>query len=107
MIRRPPRSTHCISSAASDVYKRQLFVLLVGIRILLFRFLLGLLCLREVTLFVSVYVFAAFFGLATFVLFIIFFCSLAIYNSILLLSLIHICRCRRYAVCRSRWSPYH
>eukprot|EP00826_Nyctotherus_ovalis_P011988 TRINITY_DN13124_c0_g1_i1.p1 TRINITY_DN13124_c0_g1~~TRINITY_DN13124_c0_g1_i1.p1 ORF type:complete len:138 (-),score=38.21 TRINITY_DN13124_c0_g1_i1:16-429(-) len=26
---------------------------------------------------------------------------------ILDLSLIHICRCRRYAVCRSRWSPYH
>eukprot|EP00826_Nyctotherus_ovalis_P055873 TRINITY_DN7469_c0_g1_i6.p1 TRINITY_DN7469_c0_g1~~TRINITY_DN7469_c0_g1_i6.p1 ORF type:complete len:308 (-),score=74.58 TRINITY_DN7469_c0_g1_i6:35-958(-) len=25
----------------------------------------------------------------------------------LTLSLIHICRCRRYAVCRSRWSPYH
>eukprot|EP00825_Cyclidium_porcatum_P030972 TRINITY_DN3276_c0_g1_i1.p1 TRINITY_DN3276_c0_g1~~TRINITY_DN3276_c0_g1_i1.p1 ORF type:complete len:635 (-),score=176.19 TRINITY_DN3276_c0_g1_i1:269-2173(-) len=25
MIRRPPRSTHCISSAASDVYKRQFF----------------------------------------------------------------------------------
>eukprot|EP00826_Nyctotherus_ovalis_P056555 TRINITY_DN7661_c0_g1_i4.p1 TRINITY_DN7661_c0_g1~~TRINITY_DN7661_c0_g1_i4.p1 ORF type:complete len:321 (+),score=47.11 TRINITY_DN7661_c0_g1_i4:35-997(+) len=25
----------------------------------------------------------------------------------LILSLIHICRCRRYAVCRSRWSPYH
>jgi len=25
MIRRPPRSTHCISSAASDVYKRQLW----------------------------------------------------------------------------------
>ena len=25
MIRRPPRSTHCISSAASDVYKRQAF----------------------------------------------------------------------------------
>jgi len=24
MIRRPPRSTHCISSAASDVYKRKL-----------------------------------------------------------------------------------
>eukprot|EP00826_Nyctotherus_ovalis_P050650 TRINITY_DN6239_c0_g1_i1.p1 TRINITY_DN6239_c0_g1~~TRINITY_DN6239_c0_g1_i1.p1 ORF type:complete len:123 (-),score=46.03 TRINITY_DN6239_c0_g1_i1:7-375(-) len=23
------------------------------------------------------------------------------------LSLIHICRCRRYAVCRSRWSPNH
>eukprot|EP00826_Nyctotherus_ovalis_P024321 TRINITY_DN18827_c0_g1_i1.p1 TRINITY_DN18827_c0_g1~~TRINITY_DN18827_c0_g1_i1.p1 ORF type:complete len:307 (+),score=63.07 TRINITY_DN18827_c0_g1_i1:45-965(+) len=23
------------------------------------------------------------------------------------LSLIHICRCRRYAVCKSRWSPYH
>eukprot|EP00969_Alexandrium_andersonii_P199094 8792076-Alexandrium_andersonii.AAC.1 len=23
MIRRPPRSTHCQSSAASDVYKRQ------------------------------------------------------------------------------------
>ena len=23
MIRRPPRSTHCISSATSDVYKRQ------------------------------------------------------------------------------------
>ena len=26
MIRRPPRSTHCISSAASDVYKRQRYV---------------------------------------------------------------------------------
>eukprot|EP00826_Nyctotherus_ovalis_P043675 TRINITY_DN4627_c0_g1_i2.p1 TRINITY_DN4627_c0_g1~~TRINITY_DN4627_c0_g1_i2.p1 ORF type:complete len:298 (+),score=121.49 TRINITY_DN4627_c0_g1_i2:25-894(+) len=26
MIRRPPRSTHCISSAASDVYKRQDYV---------------------------------------------------------------------------------
>eukprot|EP00826_Nyctotherus_ovalis_P056109 TRINITY_DN7517_c0_g1_i2.p2 TRINITY_DN7517_c0_g1~~TRINITY_DN7517_c0_g1_i2.p2 ORF type:complete len:188 (+),score=16.66 TRINITY_DN7517_c0_g1_i2:23-565(+) len=25
MIRRPPRSTHCISSAASDVYKRQYY----------------------------------------------------------------------------------
>ena len=24
-----------------------------------------------------------------------------------ILSLIHIWRCRRYAVCRSRWSPYH
>eukprot|EP00826_Nyctotherus_ovalis_P046713 TRINITY_DN5312_c0_g2_i3.p1 TRINITY_DN5312_c0_g2~~TRINITY_DN5312_c0_g2_i3.p1 ORF type:complete len:299 (+),score=65.10 TRINITY_DN5312_c0_g2_i3:25-897(+) len=31
MIRRPPRSTHCISSAASDVYKRQEYnVLLSG-----------------------------------------------------------------------------
>eukprot|EP00826_Nyctotherus_ovalis_P010990 TRINITY_DN1286_c0_g1_i12.p1 TRINITY_DN1286_c0_g1~~TRINITY_DN1286_c0_g1_i12.p1 ORF type:complete len:102 (+),score=30.49 TRINITY_DN1286_c0_g1_i12:24-308(+) len=30
MIRRPPRSTHCISSAASDVYKRQLFTCTVG-----------------------------------------------------------------------------
>eukprot|EP00826_Nyctotherus_ovalis_P067000 TRINITY_DN9975_c0_g2_i1.p1 TRINITY_DN9975_c0_g2~~TRINITY_DN9975_c0_g2_i1.p1 ORF type:complete len:280 (+),score=75.26 TRINITY_DN9975_c0_g2_i1:64-903(+) len=28
-------------------------------------------------------------------------------TKILRLSLIHICRCRRYAVCRSRWSPYH
>ena len=27
MIRRPPRSTHCISSAASDVYKRQDLIL--------------------------------------------------------------------------------
>ena len=26
MIRRPPRSTHCISSAASDVYKRQIII---------------------------------------------------------------------------------
>eukprot|EP00825_Cyclidium_porcatum_P000389 TRINITY_DN1008_c0_g1_i3.p1 TRINITY_DN1008_c0_g1~~TRINITY_DN1008_c0_g1_i3.p1 ORF type:complete len:183 (-),score=20.06 TRINITY_DN1008_c0_g1_i3:182-730(-) len=26
MIRRPPRSTHCISSAASDVYKRQFLI---------------------------------------------------------------------------------
>ena len=26
MVRRPPRSTHCISSAASDVYKRQVVV---------------------------------------------------------------------------------
>ena len=24
-----------------------------------------------------------------------------------LLSLIHICRCRRSTLCRSRWSPYH
>ena len=23
------------------------------------------------------------------------------------LSLIHICRCRRYSLCSSRWSPYH
>eukprot|EP00826_Nyctotherus_ovalis_P001209 TRINITY_DN10164_c0_g2_i1.p1 TRINITY_DN10164_c0_g2~~TRINITY_DN10164_c0_g2_i1.p1 ORF type:complete len:459 (-),score=120.87 TRINITY_DN10164_c0_g2_i1:15-1391(-) len=29
------------------------------------------------------------------------------YSLYLDLSLIHICRCRRYAVCRSRWSPYH
>eukprot|EP00826_Nyctotherus_ovalis_P008658 TRINITY_DN1224_c0_g1_i2.p1 TRINITY_DN1224_c0_g1~~TRINITY_DN1224_c0_g1_i2.p1 ORF type:complete len:197 (-),score=45.06 TRINITY_DN1224_c0_g1_i2:22-612(-) len=28
-------------------------------------------------------------------------------QSVFYLSLIHICRCRRYAVCRSRWSPYH
>eukprot|EP00826_Nyctotherus_ovalis_P036288 TRINITY_DN3204_c0_g1_i12.p2 TRINITY_DN3204_c0_g1~~TRINITY_DN3204_c0_g1_i12.p2 ORF type:complete len:101 (+),score=2.18 TRINITY_DN3204_c0_g1_i12:362-664(+) len=28
-------------------------------------------------------------------------------GSVKYLSLIHICRCRRYAVCRSRWSPYH
>jgi len=31
MIRRPPRSTHCISSAASDVYKRQEFNLELGV----------------------------------------------------------------------------
>ena len=31
MIRRPPRSTHCISSAASDVYKRQIKIYLCGI----------------------------------------------------------------------------
>ena len=34
MIRRPPRSTHCISSAASDVYKRQ-HLLLTGLSSLL------------------------------------------------------------------------
>ena len=28
-------------------------------------------------------------------------------GTLLHLSLIHIWRCRRYAVCRSRWSPYH
>ena len=28
-------------------------------------------------------------------------------REILELSLIHICRCRRYSLCRSRWSPYH
>ena len=28
-------------------------------------------------------------------------------TTIIRLSLIHISRCRRYAVCRSRWSPYH
>jgi len=31
MIRRPPRSTHCISSAASDVYKRQVLGVSAGI----------------------------------------------------------------------------
>eukprot|EP00826_Nyctotherus_ovalis_P053197 TRINITY_DN6876_c0_g2_i15.p1 TRINITY_DN6876_c0_g2~~TRINITY_DN6876_c0_g2_i15.p1 ORF type:complete len:134 (-),score=17.49 TRINITY_DN6876_c0_g2_i15:48-416(-) len=30
MIRRPPRSTHCISSAASDVYKRQILYFAIG-----------------------------------------------------------------------------
>ena len=33
MIRRPPRSTHCISSAASDVYKRQDLSTLGGISV--------------------------------------------------------------------------
>eukprot|EP00826_Nyctotherus_ovalis_P011192 TRINITY_DN12921_c0_g1_i12.p2 TRINITY_DN12921_c0_g1~~TRINITY_DN12921_c0_g1_i12.p2 ORF type:complete len:155 (-),score=47.39 TRINITY_DN12921_c0_g1_i12:16-480(-) len=28
-------------------------------------------------------------------------------GSIINLSLIHICRCRRLLTCRSRWSPYH
>ena len=28
------------------------------------------------------------------------------FRSAYMLSLIHISRCRRYAVCRSRWSPY-
>ena len=32
---------------------------------------------------------------------------LSLSHSLSLLSLIHIWRCRRYAVCRSRWSPYH
>jgi len=33
MIRRPPRSTHCISSAASDVYKRQInSYVVIGLR---------------------------------------------------------------------------
>eukprot|EP00826_Nyctotherus_ovalis_P031361 TRINITY_DN2505_c0_g1_i8.p1 TRINITY_DN2505_c0_g1~~TRINITY_DN2505_c0_g1_i8.p1 ORF type:complete len:192 (+),score=63.16 TRINITY_DN2505_c0_g1_i8:25-576(+) len=31
MIRRPPRSTHCISSAASDVYKRQVLFFAVAV----------------------------------------------------------------------------
>ena len=31
MIRRPPRSTHCISSAASDVYKRQGYIQLFAV----------------------------------------------------------------------------
>ena len=30
-----------------------------------------------------------------------------IFFTILYLSLIHIWRCRRYSLCRSRWSPYH
>ena len=29
------------------------------------------------------------------------------FSTVITLSLIHIWRCRRYAVCRSRWSPYH
>eukprot|EP00825_Cyclidium_porcatum_P017865 TRINITY_DN20529_c0_g1_i1.p2 TRINITY_DN20529_c0_g1~~TRINITY_DN20529_c0_g1_i1.p2 ORF type:complete len:164 (+),score=15.17 TRINITY_DN20529_c0_g1_i1:99-590(+) len=33
MIRRPPRSTHCISSAASDVYKRQYIYIYVHTRL--------------------------------------------------------------------------
>ena len=36
-----------------------------------------------------------------------FFGCCAIYLQVMGLSLIHIWRCRRYAVCRSRWSPYH
>eukprot|EP00825_Cyclidium_porcatum_P049244 TRINITY_DN845_c0_g1_i1.p2 TRINITY_DN845_c0_g1~~TRINITY_DN845_c0_g1_i1.p2 ORF type:complete len:280 (+),score=13.42 TRINITY_DN845_c0_g1_i1:127-966(+) len=31
MIRRPPRSTHCISSAASDVYKRQVIQIILNL----------------------------------------------------------------------------
>eukprot|EP00826_Nyctotherus_ovalis_P031318 TRINITY_DN25011_c0_g1_i1.p1 TRINITY_DN25011_c0_g1~~TRINITY_DN25011_c0_g1_i1.p1 ORF type:complete len:236 (+),score=24.69 TRINITY_DN25011_c0_g1_i1:60-767(+) len=34
-------------------------------------------------------------------------CTLKVTPHAIFLSLIHICRCRRYAVCRSRWSPYH
>ena len=34
-------------------------------------------------------------------------CQLTFSYSTLLLSLIHIWRCRRYSLCRSRWSPYH
>eukprot|EP00826_Nyctotherus_ovalis_P046478 TRINITY_DN5257_c0_g2_i1.p1 TRINITY_DN5257_c0_g2~~TRINITY_DN5257_c0_g2_i1.p1 ORF type:complete len:190 (-),score=31.61 TRINITY_DN5257_c0_g2_i1:10-579(-) len=34
-------------------------------------------------------------------------CSISKLEELPKLSLIHICRCRRYAVCRSRWSPYH
>ena len=40
----------------------------------------------------------------------VYFCvkiSLLYNSSVKDLSLIHIWRCRRYAVCRSRWSPYH
>ena len=33
--------------------------------------------------------------------------SVYFYVYILYLSLIHIWRCRRYSLCRSRWSPYH
>eukprot|EP00826_Nyctotherus_ovalis_P054082 TRINITY_DN7062_c0_g2_i2.p1 TRINITY_DN7062_c0_g2~~TRINITY_DN7062_c0_g2_i2.p1 ORF type:complete len:299 (-),score=129.29 TRINITY_DN7062_c0_g2_i2:26-898(-) len=33
MIRRPPRSTHCISSAASDVYKRQVHGMGKGVKL--------------------------------------------------------------------------
>ena len=29
------------------------------------------------------------------------------FNEFINLSLIHICRCRRSTLCRSRWSPYH
>eukprot|EP00825_Cyclidium_porcatum_P046861 TRINITY_DN7482_c0_g1_i9.p2 TRINITY_DN7482_c0_g1~~TRINITY_DN7482_c0_g1_i9.p2 ORF type:complete len:227 (+),score=56.58 TRINITY_DN7482_c0_g1_i9:120-800(+) len=36
MIRRPPRSTHCISSAASDVYKRQIYKCLINLFVFLF-----------------------------------------------------------------------
>ena len=38
------------------------------------------------------------------------FCPFSITSSAipsLILSLIHIWRCRRYSLCRSRWSPYH
>ena len=33
--------------------------------------------------------------------------SESITPTVLGLSLIHICRCRRSTLCRSRWSPYH
>eukprot|EP00825_Cyclidium_porcatum_P050074 TRINITY_DN8826_c0_g1_i4.p2 TRINITY_DN8826_c0_g1~~TRINITY_DN8826_c0_g1_i4.p2 ORF type:complete len:106 (+),score=10.71 TRINITY_DN8826_c0_g1_i4:126-443(+) len=48
MIRRPPRSTHCISSAASDVYKRQV-CFLVGFFLMVFFFaLVGAFCVCAV-----------------------------------------------------------
>ena len=37
----------------------------------------------------------------------LYFGCLNLYFECLNLSLIHIWRCRRYSLCRSRWSPYH
>ena len=34
-------------------------------------------------------------------------CNIMICDTDTYLSLIHIWRCRRYSLCRSRWSPYH
>ena len=35
------------------------------------------------------------------------FLKMTYFYKVILLSLIHIWRCRRYSLCRSRWSPYH
>ena len=34
-------------------------------------------------------------------------CEISVSDALLALSLIHIWRCRRSTLCRSRWSPYH
>eukprot|EP00826_Nyctotherus_ovalis_P021864 TRINITY_DN17134_c0_g3_i2.p1 TRINITY_DN17134_c0_g3~~TRINITY_DN17134_c0_g3_i2.p1 ORF type:complete len:121 (-),score=14.79 TRINITY_DN17134_c0_g3_i2:23-361(-) len=112
MIRRPPRSTHCISSAASDVYKRQLLFHIKNV-ILKHSYLftchfshlfssLDFLASRSSALSKSL----SMMGLTSAVFSLV---SWLMGSSLMgsYLSLIHICRCRRYAVCRSRWSPYH
>eukprot|EP00826_Nyctotherus_ovalis_P004398 TRINITY_DN10949_c0_g2_i1.p1 TRINITY_DN10949_c0_g2~~TRINITY_DN10949_c0_g2_i1.p1 ORF type:complete len:132 (-),score=17.02 TRINITY_DN10949_c0_g2_i1:27-398(-) len=123
MIRRPPRSTLDRSSAASDVYKRQFFNSSLRSSFSSFRFFCDSISIAfdDSSLCLLVLLTSQTYSIKSlscslrcsdiiscnFLFSLHKFFSFSSYNEASFLSLIHICRCRRYAVCRSRWSPYH